>query len=433
MSLQIIDTFSEGLKRGFTVIVPLAEIEGRHAAKLSKIEAVARQGYSTIAMAEVLEESVNEAAQQIVADRGLRLAAQPKVDVITLPKRPDERLEKEQNLKFKVEVELLPDISIPEFASFALTRFTAEPKAEAINNALIEIAARQSSLVLVEEARGAARGETLIADFTGRLGDTAFTGGAGTDVSIEIGGPGFIPGFTEQFEGMAAGETREIQVTFPEDYGSKDLAGKVATFEITAKILQRPVPAALDDALAAKLGFGTLDELRGHLGQQMAHECDQMSRMRLKHDLLDLLLSSARFAVPVTMVENEFQQIWQGIGADLRDGRLDAEDKEQAALRTDYRAIAERRVRLGLLLAEIGRAEGIKVGADEMTRAMLTEAARYQGHEDQLTDYFAKNPQATESLRGSLFEEKVVDFILKQVSIEEKAVTPEELAAERAT
>lgn len=326
---------------------------------------------------------------------------------------------------------MLPAIPVPAFATFALTRFTAEPTAEAVAKALAEIAARHRGLVLVEEARGAARGETLRVSFTGRVDGTAFAGDAGMDVSAEVGGPGFMPGFTEQLEGMAAGETREIEVVFPADHGARELAGKAATFAVTAKVLQRPVPAALDDALARKLGFGTLGELRDTVRQQLRRECDQLSRLRLKRDLLDLLASAVQFAVPTAMVEREFDQIWQALDADRRDGVADAEDegKDEAVLRLEYRAIAERRVRLGLLLAEIGRVEGVAIGADEMSQAMRAEAARYPGHEAQVMAYFANSPQAAECLSGPLFEDKVIDVILGLASVAEEAVTPEQLAA----
>jgi len=423
---------AEGFKRRFTVVVPLADIESRHAAKLSergRTPGLPSSQPGAVAMAEVLDESVNAAAQQVVASRGLRLAAQPRVDVVTLPRRPDGQ-EQQRDLEFKLEIELLPAIPIPEFATLTLTKLMTQPSTDEIDTALTAIAAHHRAFVLVEEARGAAWGEMLSIDFTGRVDGTAFDGGAGTEFSVEVGGPGFFPGFTEQLEGMAAGETREIRVMFPAGHGVTELAGKAAAFAVTAKALYHPVPAALDDALAGRLGFATLEELRDSVRRQMQRECDQMSRLRLKRELMDSLSSAARFAVPATMVESEFEQIWQAVAADREDGRADEEDrgKDEAVLRVEYRAIAERRVRLGLLLAAIGQAEGVVIGADEMTGAMRAEAARYAGQEDQLMEYFANNPAAAEGLRGPLFEEKVVDFIIGRVSIKEKAVTPEELA-----
>ncbi len=446
--MQVTETLSEGLKRGFTVIVPSAAIEGRRTAKLSEIarqlklpgfrpgkvpERVVRQRYGTAVMAEVLEDSVNEATQQVLSDRGLRAATQPKVDVKGLPDLPGAVPQDEaKDLEFTVEVELLPDITPPDFSALSLTRLKAEPPADGIDRALADIAARQRVLEPVAEARPAAKGETLTVDYAGRVEGTPFPGGAGTDVDIEVAGPNFIPGFTEQLEGMAPGETRTIDVTFPDNYGTKDLAGKLAQFEITAKALKTAKIPEIDDTLAEGIGFDTLEELRAALGRQMQREFDGMTRMRLKRDLLDGLSKTADFPVPPSMVEGEFKQIWGRIEADMKAGKLDEEDrgKDEETLKSEYRAIAERRVRLGLLLSEVGRREGVQVSAEELTRAMRAEAARYGGQETQVMEFFRKTPQAAESLRGPIFEDKVVDYILDQAKIEDRSVTPEELAAE---
>ena len=445
--MQVTETLSEGLKRGFTVVVPSATIEDRRSAKLGEIgrqlklpgfrpgkvpDRVIRQRYGTAVMAEVLEDSVNEATQQVLSDRGLRAATQPKVDVKTLPEptaTPDDAL---KDLEFDVEVELLPDITPPDFATLTLTRLKAEPSPEAIDKALADIASRQRVLEPVAEPRPAAKGDTLMVDYTGRIEGTPFPGGGGTDVDIEVAGPNFIPGFTEQLEGMTPGETRIIDVTFPDDYGTKDLAGKLAQFEIVAKALKTASIPAIDATLAEKIGFDTLEDLRGAISRQMQREFDGMSRMRIKRDLLDRLSKQAEFPVPPSMVESEFTQIWTRIEADQKAGRLDDEDKgkDEDTLKAEYRSIAERRVRLGLLLAEIGRAQGVQVTAEEMTRAMRAEAARYGGQEAQVMEFFRKTPQAAESLRGPIYEDKVVDYILDQAEITDRTVTPEELAAE---
>ncbi len=441
--MQVTETLSEGLKRGFEIVVPSATIEDRRTAKLGEIgrqlklpgfrpgkvpDRVLRQRYGTAVMAEVLEDSVNEATQKVLSDRGLRPAAQPKVDVKTLPEAADSSTD----LAFSVEVELLPDITPPDFTALSLTRLKAEPTAEAIDTALADIAARQKVLTPVEEARPAAKGETLTVDYTGRVDGETFPGGAGTDVDIEVGGPNFIPGFTEQLEGIAPGETRTIDVTFPDGYGTKALAGKAAQFEIVAKTLKTASIPAVDDALAEKIGFDTLDELKAAIGRQMQREFDGMSRLRIKRDLLDVLSKQADFPVPASMLDNEFNQIWARIEADRTAGKLDDEDagKDEDTLKAEYRAIAERRVRLGLLLAEIGRAQGVQVGADEMTRAMRAEAAKYTGQEAEIMEFFRKNPQAADTLRGPIFEDKVVDYILDQATVGERIVTPDELAAE---
>ena len=441
--MQVTETLSDGLKRGFTVTVPSADIEGRRSAKLVEIgrslklpgfrpgkvpDRVLRQRYGAAVMAEVLEDSVSDATQRVLSDRGLRAAMQPKVDV-TSPLAP---AAEPVDLEFTVEVELLPEIAQPDFSAISLTRLKAEPEAGTVDKALADIAARQRTLQAVEEPRPAVKGETLTVDYAGSIDGTPFPGGAGKDADIEVGGPNFIPGFTEQMEGMAPGESRTIDVTFPEGYGTRDLAGKAAQFEITAKALKVANIPALDDQLAEKMGFDTLDDLRAAVVRQMQREFDQMSRMRIKRDLLDRLSKEADFPVPPSMVEGEFRQIWDRVEADQKAGKLDAEDlgKDEATLRSEYHAIAERRVRLGLLLAEVGRSQGVQVTADEMTRAMRLEAGKYRGQEAEVMEFFRKNPQAAESLRGPIFEDKVVDYILDQATVEDRSATPEELAAE---
>jgi trigger factor len=437
--MQVTETLSEGLKRAYTVVVPAADIEGKRATRLAELGktvqlpgfrpgrvpmTVVKSRYGSAVAAEVLEDSVNTATQQVLTDRGLRAAAQPKIDLV--------QAEPTADLEFKVELELLPEIAMPDFAAIALTRLKAEPPAEAIDKALGEIAARQRELVVVEEARPAAKGDVLTVDFLGKVDDVAFPGGTGTDMDVEAAGPGFIPGFTEQIEGMSAGETRVINVNFPEEYQAKELAGKAATFEITAKTLKQAVLPAIDDELAKKLGFDTLDEVRKLIATQIQREYDQLSRLRIKRELLDALAKQADFPVPEGMANAEFEQIWQRLQADREKGELDADDagKDEETLKAEYKAIADRRVRLGLLLSDIGRVNGISVTADEMTRAMRQEAQRYQGQEEMVLDFFRKNPQAAESLRGPIFEEKVVDFVLELANVTETVVTPEELAKE---
>ena len=441
--MQVTETLSEGLKRGFTVVVPSTDIEGKRTAKLAELskqirlpgfrpgkvpDRIMRQRYGTAVLAEVLEDSVNEATQQVLSDRGLRAATQPKVDVKELPGSQDAP----QDLEFTVEVELLPEITPPDFSSLSLTRLKAEPTAEEIDKALASLAQRHRSLDPVEPPRPATKGDFLTVDYTGRIDGAPFPGGAGTDVDIEVGGSGFIPGFTEQLEGILAGETRTIDVTFPEGYATTDLAGKAAQFEIAAKTLKSASVPAVDDALAEKVGFDSLEDLRGALTRQMQREFDQMSRMRIKRDLLDRLSKLADFAVPPSMLDSEFGQIWQRVEADRKAGQEDAEDKDkdEATLKAEYRAIAERRVRLGLLLAEVGRGQGVSVSSDEMTRAMRAEAMRYPQQATEVMEFFRKSPEAAERLRGPIFEDKVVDYILDQATVEDRVVTAEELAAD---
>ncbi len=438
--MQVTETLSDGLRRAYTVVVPAADIESRRMARLTEVGKtlrlpgfrpgkvplpVVRQRYGSAVIAEVLEASVNEATQQVISERGLRPAMQPKVNVTS----PELAASDPHDLSFDVELEILPEIAIPDFSTIELTRLKAEVAPEAVDKALHELAVRNREMVDVEEGRGSVPGETLTVDFVGSVDGTAFPGGTAKDMDVEIGGSGFIPGFADQLESMAPGESRSIEVTFPEEYGVKDLAGKRATFEVTAKRLRQPVETALDDAFAEKIGFDNLAELRQAITDRMQREYDQLARMRLKRQLLDALSERATFAPPESMVQAEFDQIWQRLEADRKAGRADEDDKvkDEDTLRTEYRGIADRRVRLGLLLAEIGRSNGITVGPDEMTRAMRAEAMRYPGQETQVMEFFRKNPEMAENLRGPIFEEKVVDYVIDLAHTSEQSVTPEEL------
>ncbi len=437
--MLVTETLSEGLKRAFSVVVPAADVAERRAKRLAELArtvnlpgfrpgkvpmSVITKRFAGGVMAEVLEESVNKATSDLLDERGLRAANQPQVDLV--------KAEPDSDIEFTVSFELFPTIEMPDFGAIELTRLTAAPDDEALTKALEGLAQRQRELTVVEETRPAVKGEVLTVDFLGKIDGVPFQGGDAKDMDIEVGGDGFIPGFTEQLEGMSAGDVKVIDVQFPAEYGAAELAGKAATFDITAKALKLQVLPALDDALAQKLGFDALDEVKGLIGQQMQREYDQLSRVRVKRQLLDALAKITAFPVPESMLSGEFDQIWQRIEADRKDGKLDAEDagKDDETLKAEYRAIAERRVRLGLLLAEIGRVNGITVTADEMTRAMRAEAGRYQGQEQMVMDFFRKNPQAAESLRGPIFEEKVVDFVLELAKVTDQVVTPEELAKE---
>jgi trigger factor len=445
--MQVTETLSEGLKRGYTVVVPAADIESRRTEKLVSLGKtlqlpgfrpgkvplpLVRQRYGTAISAEVLDQSVNEATRQILADRGLRPAMQPRIDLVDPAADIGDGA---RDLEFKMEVEILPEIAIPDFDSIELTRLRAEVAPEAVDRALDAIAHRNRDFVPIEEDRGAEPGEMLTVDYVGRIDGTAFPGGTGNDVNIEVGGSGFIPGFTEQIAGMKAGETRVIEVTFPTEYGNSELAGKAASFEVTAKALQRQVVPLIDDELGKKIGFGDLEEMREAITNQIRREYDQLSRLRIKRQLLDVLAERANFPAPQGMVEAEFDQIWKRVEADRKEGRLDEEDrdKDEETLKADYRAIADRRVRLGLLLAEIGRHNNVTVTPDEMTRVLRAEAMRYPGQEAKVMEFFRKNPQAAETLRGPLFEDKVVDHVLGRVKATEQTVSPEALAQDPGT
>ncbi|MDE2006220.1 MAG: trigger factor [Rhodospirillales bacterium] len=443
--MQVTETLADGLKRAYTVTVPGAEVETRRAARFAELGrtarlpgfrpgkvplSVLRQRFGGAVAAEVIEQTVSETTRQVLSDRGLRPAMQPKVDVIAA--------EPARDMEFTVALEILPEIALPDFAAIELTRLKATIADEDVGKALANLAERNRTLIPLSEedlaGRGAAKGEIVVLDYEGKIDGTAFPGGTATDAEVEVAGPGFIAGFAEGIEGIRPGETRTVAATFPDPYGAPELAGKQAEFTITAKAIKRAEVPAVDDELAKKLSFETLEELRELFRGQMRREYDQLARARLKRELLDKLADMVDFPIPDSLAEAEFAQIWSRVDADRQAGRLEAEDagKEEAQLRAEYKAIADRRVRLGLLLAETGRAHNIAVGNDEMTRAMRAEAARYPGQEPKVLEFFRQNPQAAEHLRGPIFEDKVIDFVLELAKVTETEVAAAALTEEPA-
>ncbi len=450
--MQVTETLSDGLRRGFTIVLPAADIETRRSERLNSLSKtlrlpgfrpgkvpmpLIRQRYGSAVSAEVLEESVSEATRQVLTDRGLRPALQPKVEIVT---EDPTNVATARDIEFTLGLELLPDITLPDFGTLALTRLKAEVPDESIEEAMTSLArARRTLADLTEEelaARadkpGAQEGDVLTVDYLGKVDGVAFEGGTATDADIDIGGGGFIPGFVEQIAGMSPGEQRVINVTFPAEYGNAELAGKEATFDITSKQLRRGVPAVLDDAFALTIGYDTLDEVREDIRGRRQRELDSVSRMRAKRELLDALSNLVSFPVPPGMLEREFEQIWQRLDADRKAGQLDDDDKDKDddTLKAEYGAIAERRVRLGLLLAEIGRINNLTVTEQELARAIRQEAARYPGQEESMMELFRKYPALTDNLRAPIFEDKVVDYILELAQVTDSVVSIEELLKE---
>jgi trigger factor len=448
--MQVTETLSDGLRRGFTVILPAAELDTRRTERLTTLGKtlrlpgfrpgkvplpIVRQRYGTAVSAEILDESVSEATQKVLSERGLRPARQPKVDLVT--ENPSAF---RSDLEFKVEMEVMPEIALPDFSAISLTRVKAEVTPELVDQTMQRIARNSRTLEPIPaeellarpEGDGAMTGDVLMIDFLGKIDDVAFEGGAGTDIPVDIGGDGFIPGFAEQLVGARPGEIRVIEVTFPADYGNAEVAGKPATFEITVKQLNRQIVPALDDELAKKLGAESLTGIREVVTSRQQQEYDQMTRVRLKKDLLDALTVTASFMVPPSMVEDEFKQIWSQLEQARKAGTEDAEDKgkDDETLTAEYRPIAERRVRLGLLLAEIARSNSITVTDQELNRAVYARAMQYPGQEAQMLELYQKYPQFSNSVRGPLMEDKVVDFVLELANVTDRVVAPEELAKE---
>jgi trigger factor len=437
--MQVTETLSDGLKRGFTVVVPEPELAAKREKRLAELGrtmqlpgfrpgkvpmSMVRKRYGDAVAAEIIEGAVNEASDRLLSERNLRPAMQPKLE-ITKPGQ-------DSDLEFTVELELLPDITLPELNDITLSKPVAAISEEAVADSIKKIAEQRQSFTPVEEARPAAAGEQLTVDFIGRIDGEAFQGGTATDVAVIVAGQGFIPGFSEQMEGMAPGETRTISVNFPEEYGAKELAGKAAEFEITAKALAVAQIPAIDDEFAKALGLESLEDLQKKVSEQISREYDQMTRLKLKRGLLDALAERAQFAAPVSLVEAEFDEIWRQVEQEKAAGRADPEDeaKDEETLKAEYKTIADRRVRLGLLVAEIGRANNVAVSEQDLQRAMFNEAMKYREQAMQVVEFFKKNPRELERFRGPIFEDKVVDFLLGRVTLEETSVTPEELAAD---
>ena len=444
--MQVTETLSDGLKRNYTVVLPAADLESRQTARLTSLGKtlrlpgfrpgkvpmpIVKQRYGSAVSAEVLEQSVNEATRQMLDERGLRPAQRPKVDLVT--ENPTALV---GDLEFKVEMELLPDIVLPDFSTIELTRFKSDVAAETVDNALGQIAKFNPTLepipseALQARGHGAATGEVMTIDYQGKIDGVNFEGGTGNDMSVEIGGSGFIPGFAEQLEGARPGESRTINVTFPEDYGKAELAGKAATFDVTVKQLSTQIVPPVDDELAKKLGAEGLSEMRDVVTTRQQREYDALSRMRLKKALIDALTGMATFPVPASIADQEFERIWQEYETSRKAGTEDELDKtkDEDTLKADYRAIAERRVRAGLLLEEIGRVNHITVSEQELERALYQRVAQYPGQETQMLEFYRKYPQLIDGIRGPLIEDKVVDFVLELAKVNVVVVTPEELA-----
>jgi trigger factor len=437
--MQVTETLSEGLKRGYTVVVPETEISSKREKRLAELGktmqlpgfrpgkvpmSMVRKRYGDAVTAEVVEGAVNDASDQLLSERNLRPAMQPKLEVTKPGQNSD--------LEFTLQLEILPEITLPALSDISLKKLVATVSDESVTEALDKLRKQRQEFVPVEEPRPAQKDEQLKVDFIGRIDGEAFQGGTANDVALIVSGPGFIPGFTEQLEGVSPGETKTIKVTFPADYQAKDLAGKEAEFEITVKQLSVAKVPEADEEFAKSLGVDSLEALRTELSTQIGREYEQMSRLKQKRALLDALAERAQFAAPESLVEAEFAEIWRQVQQEKAAGRADPDDaaKDEDTLKAEYRAIADRRVRLGLMVAEIGRANEITVTDQDLQQAMFQEAFKYRDQAMQVLEFFKKNPQAMDRFRGPIFEDKVVDYLLKEVQLEEVSVTPEELAAD---
>jgi trigger factor len=437
--MQITQTNAEGLKRGFRIVIGAADIEKKIDAKLKSIGqqvtmpgfrpgkapvTLIKRQYGRAVMGEVLEEQVNDATREAMEQHSLRPAMQPKVEVQKFAEGTD--------LEYTVEVEVLPDVVPTDFKQISLEKLVADIPDADVDTALNRLVQQQKTFTKVEEDRPAASGDAVVIDFVGKVDGVAFEGGTANDYQLQLGSNTFIPGFEDQLIGAKVGDAKQVNVTFPAQYGNKDLAGKAAVFDVTVKELKAAQPVVIDEDFAKKMGLDNLQALRDAVRKQIEADYGQVSRNRVKRALLDKLAESHDFPVPPGMLDAEFDQIWkqlQGASPEAvteREGSGKSEDK----LKTEYRGIAERRVRLGLLLAEVGRQNQIEVKPEEVSRAMFEQARRFPGQERQVLEFFRKNPEAADQLRAPIFEDKVVDFILELANVAEKKVAPADLMKE---
>lgn len=444
-TMQVTETQADGLKRAFRVVLPAADLDAKASTRLSELKdrvringfrpgkvpvAHLKKVYGKSVMAEVIEAAVTEANGKIVEERGFRLALQPRVELPSDEAEVKSVIEGGQDLSYTVELEILPQIELGNFKDISI-----EKPVVAVSDAEVEETInRLADANRPYEAKdgAAASGDRVTVDFVGSIDGVPFEGGAGQDIQVVLGSKSFIPGFEEQIEGIAAGETRTISVTFPEAYAARELAGKAASFEVTAKAVEAPGALTIDDEFAKSLGLEGLDALKTQVRERIAREHAGVARQKVKRALLDALDGLHKFDVPPTLVSQEFDGVWAQVQQDLTaQGRSFADEgTTEDEAKADYQRIAERRVRLGLVLAEIGERNNIQVSDDEVTRAVVERARQFPGQEQQVWDYYRRNPQAMASVRAPLFEEKVVDFLLELANVTEKEVTREELYKE---
>jgi trigger factor len=381
-------------------------------------------------MAEVIEAAVREANSKIVTDHGYRLAVEPKVVLSTEEGEVEGVIEGKADLSYTVEMEIVPAITLADFKSIKLTRLTSEVSDEETDKALQTIADQNRPFVAKTE--GAANGDRVTINFEGSLEGTPFEGGTGEDVPLVMGAGQFIPGFEENLAGLKAGDSKTFDVKFPDDYRATHLAGKNATFAVTVKAVEAPGPVTIDDEFAKTLGLESLAKLKDAVKERIAREHTLASRQKLKRALLDRLDERHKFEPPPSLVEQEFGNVWSQVENDLKQQNRTFEDEgtTEAKAREEYRGIAERRVRLGLVIAEIGEKNNIRVSDDQLRAAVMEQVRQFPGQERQIWEYYQKNPNALAALRAPLFEDKVVDFLVELAEVTDKPVSRDELFKE---
>jgi trigger factor len=442
--MEVTETVSDGLRREFKVVVPAADLATKADAKIGQLKSQVRINgfrpgkvpvahlkrlYGRAVMAEMIEAAVREANVQIVTERGFKLAREPQV---TLPEDKgavEQVIEGKSDLAYTMAIEILPKIELADFSGIQVERLNAEVSDQEIEEALAKIVDQSRPFAAKGEGAKAENGDRVTIDFTGKMDGTPFQGGTGGDVALHLGSGTFIPGFEDQLIGVTVGEQRTVNVTFPQIYPAAHLAGKNAEFDVTVKSIETPQAVTLDDELAKSLGLESLAKLRELVKDGLTREHASMSRQKVKRKLLDELDAKHKFTAPPSLVEDEFANVWKTIMDDLQSRKRTFEDEDttEEKAREEYRGIAERRVRLGIVIGEIGERNGIKVSDEEVSRGVMERARKVPGREQEVWEFYRNNPDALASVRAPIFEDKVIDYILELAKITDKTVSREEL------
>lgn len=435
--MEVTEKSAEGLDRRFLVKVPAAELDEKLVARLNDLKGQVhlkgfRKGKAPVSflkkmygkgvMGEIVQEIVAETSQKAFSERDLQPATSPNPQFHS---DMDAVIAGKADLEYDVHAEILPTFEPMDVSTLKLTRMVAEVPEADVDEALQKIAEQQTTYAARDAKEKAQDGDMVNIDFVGRVDGEEFEGGKGEKVDLVLGSGSFIPGFEDQLAGVKAGDETKVEVTFPEDYGAEALAGKEAVFDVTVHEVKAPEAVTIDDELAKKVGLDNLDALKARLTERIEEDYKKLSRGHLKRALLDKLDDAHDFDLPGGMVDAEFEQIWRQVEAAERDE--EDKDKSEDELKAEYRKIAERRVRLGLVLAEIGKKADVQVPQDELQREMINTARAYPGQEREVLEFYQKNPAAVQQLRAPLFEEKVVDYIFERAEIDEQTVSKEKL------
>lgn len=437
--MQVTETSSEGLKREFTITLSAQDIDGKVDDRLAELAKTARipgfrpgkvpaalmkQRYGQAVLGEVLEKALQDSSQQALTERNITPALQPKVEVT--------KYEQGEDLEYKIEVEVMPEFEPMDFSAIEIERIEVAVPDQEIDETLERLAGQQKKTEPLAEERASQSGDVVVIDFKGSVDGETKPGMEGEDHHLELGSNSFIAGFEDQLVGLNKGDETTVDVTFPQEYVNDELAGREAKFEVKVKDILAAQPIAIDDEMAKAYGSESLEDLKTKVRDSLGQQYHELTRNRVKRQLLDQLADGHDFTVPAGMVDLEFEQIWKQVEQDRQQGKEDPDDdgKDEETLKQEYRDIAERRVRLGLLLSEVGRRNEIDVSQEDLNRALIQEAQRHPGQERQVIEFFQNNPQALANLRAPLFEDKVVDFILDLAKVSVRSLAPEELKAE---